>query len=176
MLPWICLEIHQNLRPLCLLLCFLFEFCRLFFRTGQSDGTSDFQHQQHDRTGALHPPRSPLAAPWCKAYSLSEDSRLTCCFLPPIIPHIMCSNQPVRCPRRRSMHYKHTHLRSSFVSPFTYTLERTPQTDFQHCVHFRHQLAKNTERFRAPPTVSRVEKHQNCSKGTKQAHCHTSNV
>lgn len=32
------------------------------------------------------------------------------------------------------------------------------------------------KQFRAPPTVSRMEKHRNCSKGTKQAHHHTSNV
>lgn len=48
----------------------VFCFPRLLFGAGQSDGSSDLQHQQHDRTGALHAAGPPLAAPGRKAYSL----------------------------------------------------------------------------------------------------------
>ncbi len=53
-----------------------FWFLRLLLGVGQGDGSSDLQHQQHDRTGALHTAGPPLAAPGRKAYSLARTRSL----------------------------------------------------------------------------------------------------
>lgn len=50
--------------------------------------------------------------PWARIRSFPR------CFLPPAITRVMCSNKHGDCPRHPSMHYKHTHSRSSFGSPF----------------------------------------------------------
>lgn len=83
----------------------VFCFPRLLFGVGQSDGSSDLQHQQHDRTGALHAAGPPLAAPGRKAYSL-----MRCRSLHAAHTHLslLCSATCAWTGKHRIMHCMHT--------------------------------------------------------------------
>ena len=164
---------------LSLLLCLFFP--RLFPGVGQGDGSSYLQHQQHDRTGALHTAGPPLAAPGRKGYSPVRTGSLLAASRHTHHLSLLCS---AACAQRH-MHtlnnihtnnyelyahthrHTHTHTQSTSGPPCTHRW-RTSQTYLQHCVHFLHQLAKNTEQFR---NISHLRRHRtgrsikNCNTG-----------
>lgn len=70
-----------------------------------------------------------------------------------------------------------THTRTAHLWSSTYTRRHlTNFSDSLHCVHFLHQLAKNTEQFGAPWRAPHREKHQNCNRGTIRAYRHASHT
>lgn len=167
----------------CVMKCFIlmysnyfvcFVFSRLFLGVGQNDGSADLQHQQHDRTGALHTAGSPLAAPGCKAYSLLRTNSLHAAYTYTHLS-LMCSYTHAlsQTDKHRGMHCN-THSYSPPVVLRIHTLDEL--LGFPTLCPFPTPACQKRWAIWSTVESATTGKHQNCNRGTIRTNRHASQL